>query len=69
MISKDRSGSCPHRAYGSRVEDRCLNSPLKHSGVRTMVVGTQVARDPQEVPNLVGATREDTDTETERLRC
>lgn len=24
---------------------------------------------PQEVPNLVGATREDTDTETERLRC
>lgn len=68
MVSKDRSGSRPHRAYGSIVEDRCLNSPLKPSGIRTMLVGMQVARGPQEAQNPAGAIREDSDPETGRQR-
>lgn len=51
-----------------RVEDKYLNSPLKPSEIRTMVVGMQVARGPQEAPNPVGAIREDINPETGRMR-
>lgn len=51
-----------------RVEDRYLNSPLKPSEIRTMVVGMQVVRGPQEAPNQVGTIREDINTETGRMR-
>lgn len=51
-----------------RVEDKYLNSPLKPNEIRTMVVGMQVARGPQEAPNPVGAIREDINPETGRMR-
>lgn len=68
MVSKDRLGSCPHGAYGSSMEDRCLNRPLKPSGIRAMLVNMQVSRGPQEATNPVGGVREDTDTGTVRPR-
>lgn len=68
MVSKGRPGSRPHRAHGSDEEDRCLNSPLTPSGIRTLLVGMQVARGPREASNPAGTVREDTDPETGRWR-